>query len=110
MFGINLSEFFVIGILALILIGPKQLPEVARTIGRFMNELKRGADVFTNELKSQVKEDIGRDYAKNPLPLYPPGQENNPNLAVHDSERLEKEHQDIIKPQPVTKDPNEKDS
>jgi|SRR6185312_9023337 len=103
MFGINLSEFFVIGILALILIGPKQLPQVARTIGRFMNELKRGADVFTDELKAQVKEDVHRDYAKDPLPL-------DPNLAKHDAERLEREHQEIIKPQSANKDPNAKDS
>jgi sec-independent protein translocase protein TatB len=64
MFGINFTEFFIIGVLALILIGPKQLPEVARTIGRFMNELKRGADVFTQELKNQVNEDLARDEIK----------------------------------------------
>ncbi len=30
-----------LGALALIVIGPKQLPEVARTLGRFLNEIKR---------------------------------------------------------------------
>jgi sec-independent protein translocase protein TatB len=58
MFGINLTEFFVIGVLALILIGPKQLPHVARNIGRFMNELKRGADIFAQEIKHSVDEDL----------------------------------------------------
>lgn len=60
MFGINLTEFFVIGVLALILIGPKQLPVVARNIGRFLNELKRGADIFTQEIKNQVNADLSR--------------------------------------------------
>ncbi len=46
MFGIGFSELIILGILALVLIGPKDLPVLARTLGRFLNYLKRGADVF----------------------------------------------------------------
>jgi sec-independent protein translocase protein TatB len=47
MFNIGMSEFIVLAALALIFIGPKQLPEVARTVGRLLNELKRvGEEVF----------------------------------------------------------------
>lgn len=52
MFGIGLSELIIIGILALIFIGPKDLPQVAAQIARFINELRRGADSFKNELIS----------------------------------------------------------
>lgn len=38
-------------ILALILIGPKQLPEVARNVGRFLNEMKRASAGLFEELK-----------------------------------------------------------
>jgi sec-independent protein translocase protein TatB len=31
------------------LIGPKELPELARTIGRFLNDLKRGTEGFKDE-------------------------------------------------------------
>ncbi|HEX4924314.1 MAG TPA: twin-arginine translocase TatA/TatE family subunit [Bdellovibrionales bacterium] len=44
MFNIGMSEFIVIGALALIFIGPKQLPEVARMVGRLLNELKRTSE------------------------------------------------------------------
>ena len=41
-----------LAVLALIVIGPKQLPELARTLGRFINELKRSSDVLTEEIKN----------------------------------------------------------
>lgn len=41
MFDIGLGELILIGAIALIAIGPKQLPEVAVVIGRMLNEFKR---------------------------------------------------------------------
>lgn len=41
MFDVGFSELLLLGAIALIVIGPKQLPEVARTIARLINELKR---------------------------------------------------------------------
>ena len=43
--------------LALILIGPKQLPEVARTLGRLLNDIRRSAGSFTDDIKRQVNID-----------------------------------------------------
>lgn len=54
MFGIGLTEMIVIGIIALVLIGPDQLPDVARTIGRFLNELRRSTD----EIKDQFTQTL----------------------------------------------------
>jgi sec-independent protein translocase protein TatB len=50
MFNLGLSEMILIGIIALIFIGPKQLPEIARTIGRMLNELKRATDDITTSI------------------------------------------------------------
>jgi sec-independent protein translocase protein TatB len=47
----NLPEMLFIFVLALLLIGPKQLPEVARTIGRFLNEMKRASEGIFAEMK-----------------------------------------------------------
>ncbi|MGZ3742903.1 MAG: Sec-independent protein translocase subunit TatA/TatB [Pseudobdellovibrionaceae bacterium] len=55
MLGLSLSEIIFLAILALIVIGPKQLPEVARTLGRFLNELRRASNSMKNELQEHVK-------------------------------------------------------
>jgi Sec-independent protein translocase protein TatA len=47
----NIPEMLFIFVLALLLIGPKQLPEVARTIGRFLNEMKRASEGIFAEMK-----------------------------------------------------------
>ena len=41
MFGLSFAHILLLAAIALIVIGPKQLPEVARSLGRFLNELKR---------------------------------------------------------------------
>lgn len=61
MFGLGMSELILLGILALILIGPQQLPEVARTLGRFLNELKRSAEGLTEDIKKQARVDLDLD-------------------------------------------------
>lgn len=55
MFGLGLSEILFLSVLALVVIGPKQLPEAARTLGRFLNELRRTTSVLTDDLKSHMK-------------------------------------------------------
>jgi sec-independent protein translocase protein TatB len=54
MFGLGMSEIIFLGVLALIVIGPKELPELARTLGRFLNELKRSTNVLGEDLKQQT--------------------------------------------------------
>lgn len=40
MFGLSMGEILLLAAIALIAIGPRQLPEVARTIGRLLNEFR----------------------------------------------------------------------
>lgn len=53
MFDIGMGEFAVIGLVALIVIGPKDLPRVARTVGHLLGRLRRYV--------SDVKSDISRE-------------------------------------------------
>lgn len=57
MFGISFTHFALLAILGLILIGPEQLPEVARTIGRFLNEIKRSTNFMAEEIKQATRID-----------------------------------------------------
>lgn len=54
MFGIGMSELLVIFIIGLVVIGPKQLPEVARTLGKLFAQFKR----TTNDLREQVDREV----------------------------------------------------
>lgn len=64
MFNIGFTEMLVIAGLALILIGPKQLPEVARSLGRMLNEFKRSADILKDEFKNQLSDTNLKDYGR----------------------------------------------
>lgn len=48
MFNLSMGELLLLGIIGLVVLGPKQLPEVARTIGRLLNELKRASSEVTS--------------------------------------------------------------
>ena len=56
MFGIGFSELIVILIIALIVVGPKRLPEIARLIGKTIGELRRAADDVKYSIERDMKE------------------------------------------------------
>ena len=68
LFGISGGEIFIIVLLILIFFGPKKIPEIARTLGKGINEVKKvqrdiNAEInrYSNEIENpvkQVKEDI----------------------------------------------------
>ena len=51
-----MGEILLLAAIALIVIGPKQLPEFARQVGKVLNELKRAAGSFSEELKHQASQ------------------------------------------------------
>jgi sec-independent protein translocase protein TatB len=56
MFDIGWSELVVIGVVALIAIGPKELPGVLRTIGQWMGKARRMAAEFQGQFQEAMRE------------------------------------------------------
>src|SRR5919201_5192106 len=56
MFEIGWGELLVIGIVALIAIGPKELPGVLRTVGQWMGKVRRMASEFQSQFHEAMRE------------------------------------------------------
>ncbi len=68
MFGIGLPELVVILAVALIVLGPQRLPEVARMLGRAYGQLRRASEEFQNTIRQDLaalerQEDANRNKA-----------------------------------------------
>src|SRR6516162_1746389 len=56
MFDFSWSEILLIGIVALVFIGPKELPGVLRTLGQWMSKIRRMAGEFQNQFHDAMRE------------------------------------------------------
>ena len=74
MFGIGMPELLLILALALIVLGPKKLPELARALGKGMAEFRRATDELKDELR-QMEHEI---------------EETSPGATIKDDPFLEK--------------------
>jgi sec-independent protein translocase protein TatB len=55
-FGVGWSELLVIGIVALVVIGPKELPGALRTLGQWMGKIRRMASEFQGQFQEAMRE------------------------------------------------------
>lgn len=56
MFELDWGKLVIIGIVALIAIGPKELPAVLRTLGQWMGKIKRMANEFQGQFQEALRE------------------------------------------------------
>jgi sec-independent protein translocase protein TatB len=75
-FGFS-GEMIFLFFLALILFGPKKLPEIGRQIGRFMNEFRRASNEFRSQIESEIN---ASEYGTKPQ-ILPPTQAPLGSLA-----------------------------
>jgi Tat protein translocase TatB subunit len=56
MFDIGFQELVLIFVIALLIFGPEKLPEVGRTLGRWMIEIRRGIQNAKTQMESEFEE------------------------------------------------------
>lgn len=109
MFDLAFSEIIIIGIVALVVIGPEKLPKLARGAGRFIGQIQH----YTNAIKSDINKEMSledlqrlqeelRQNVEAGLPAYQVGQviEHNQPLtnipALEQSRTAEAANADLI--------------
>lgn len=75
MFGIGMTELLLIGALALMVLGPKKLPDLARALGKGFAEFKRATDEFKNTLQEETRVAETKERLLKEGKLTPPGAE-----------------------------------
>ena len=86
MFGIGFSEILLVLVVALVVIGPKRLPELARILGRGLAEIRRASDEFRGVLNENI-------HAEKDVPPHPYDDEEEPDdpYLLAEAERGEHE-------------------
>ncbi len=94
MFGLGITEIMVILGLALIVIGPKKLPELAKTLGKGFKEFQNAARGLSNDLKSGMDEEEEKEnhHASSKAPSSGKSIYKNEQLEVFDHDDEPEEH------------------
>jgi Tat protein translocase TatB subunit len=85
MFGIGTPELLVILVVALIVLGPERLPEIARALGKGLAELRRATSGLTDELQNariMLEDEVKVAARKPPAKLATPAPAAVPPAAV----------------------------
>ena len=57
MFGIGFQELLIIAVIALLIVGPKKLPDLAKTLGKGFSEFRKATDGITDDIKQTMQSD-----------------------------------------------------
>ena len=73
MFGsIGMPELIIILVIALIIFGPRKLPELGRSLGRSINEFKKASNELRSTLEEEIRVEDQRDRTTAAAPATPP--------------------------------------
>ena len=85
MFGsLGMPELIIIFVVALIIFGPRKLPELGRSLGRSLNEFKRASNELRNTLEEEVRVDEQREAIRQREAVPVPGTPESEDAASVD--------------------------
>jgi Tat protein translocase TatB subunit len=80
MFGtLGGPELFLIFVVALIVFGPRKLPEIGKSLGKMMAEFRKASNEFRSTIESEVEAEKIRDSMRIDLPKLEPGPVQSPS-------------------------------
>jgi sec-independent protein translocase protein TatA len=84
MFGsIGMPELIIILVIALIIFGPRKLPELGKSLGRSLNEFKRASTDLQNTLEQEIRLEEEKETQAKARPADTTGQStDNPDTAT----------------------------
>lgn len=103
MFDIAWSELLLVAIVAIIVVGPKELPALLRTLGRMLGKLRSTADGFRKQFDEAVKEAGGEDLQREMRSF----KQNNPLNSIKKS--IEDVGRDTMQDKPAKPKPADPD-
>jgi len=70
--NLGFPEMIFLFLLALLIFGPKKLPEIGRQVGRALSEFKRASDEFKSQIQSEINKIDVEEHTQTILPPSPP--------------------------------------
>ncbi|MFN0086730.1 MAG: twin-arginine translocase TatA/TatE family subunit [Blastocatellia bacterium] len=76
--GLGMPEVVLILVIALIVFGPRKLPELGKSLGQAMAQFRRASDDFKRTWEQEVELDSSRNYGQPASDSYQPADANDP--------------------------------